>query len=52
MLQFFAINMDNLMDSFLIMGQGMAGIFVVLIVIALLVSLMSKITNRKTDKEK
>lgn len=40
------INMEALMQSFQVMGQGMFGIFVVLIVIALIVLLMSKLTNK------
>ncbi|MFZ2537796.1 MAG: OadG-related small transporter subunit [Oscillospiraceae bacterium] len=42
------VNMADLMDSFLVMGQGMAGIFVVLIIIALIVTLLAKVTNKKT----
>jgi|GEM_PF-663591 len=41
-----SINMTDLINSFRIMGQGMAGIFVVLIVIALIVTLLTKLTNR------
>ncbi len=40
-------NMADLMDSFLVMGQGMAGIFFVLIIIALVVTLLAKVTNKK-----
>lgn len=39
--------MQDLADSFLVMGQGMGGIFIVLIVISLVVLLLSKITNKK-----
>lgn len=41
------MNMQDLADSFLVMGQGMGGIFIVLIVISLVVLLLSKITNKK-----
>lgn len=47
-----AINMEDLMDSFRIMGQGMLGIFVVLVVIALIVLLLTKVTNRPGSKKK
>lgn len=46
------MNMDDLMKSFLLMGQGMAGIFVVLILIALIVALLAKVTNIKKKKDK
>lgn len=41
------INMQDLANSFLVMGQGMGGIFIVLIVIALIVALLTKLTNKK-----
>lgn len=45
------VNMADLMDSFVVMGQGMFGIFFVLIIIALIVTLLSKVTNmKKKDK--
>lgn len=39
--------MENMMQALEMMAQGMAGIFVVLGVIALLVALMQKIDNKK-----
>ena len=39
--------MADLMDSLVLMGQGMAGIFIVLIVISLIVTLLAKVTNKK-----
>lgn len=39
--------MSDLMDSFRVMGQGMGGIFFVLIIIALIVTLLAKVTNKK-----
>ena len=48
---FGAVNMEDLMNSFRIMGQGMLGIFVVLVLIALIVALLAKVTNRKTKEE-
>ena len=41
------INMDVVMEALGIMGKGMLGIFVVIVVIALLVYLLTKITSRK-----
>ncbi len=41
------INMDNVLQALGIMGKGMLGIFVVMILIALIVVLMTKIGNRK-----
>ncbi|WP_268841953.1 OadG-related small transporter subunit [Pseudoflavonifractor phocaeensis] len=41
------MNMTNVSQALDMMGQGMAGIFVVLGAIALLVALMQKIDNRK-----
>ena len=38
---------DNLGDSFAILGQGMASIFVVLGVIALVVGVLKKLDNKK-----
>ena len=38
---------DNLGDSFAILGQGMASIFVVLGVIALFVGVLKKLDNKK-----
>lgn len=46
-------NAQDLMNSFVVMGQGMAGIFIVLITISLIVTLLAKLTNKKnkeTDK--
>ena len=37
----------NLSQAFMLLAQGMAGIFVVLGVIALLVTIMQKLDNRK-----
>ena len=37
----------NLTQAFMLLAQGMAGIFVVLAVIAILVSVMQKIDNKK-----
>lgn len=46
------INMQDLMNSFKLMGQGMLGIFVVLIIIALIVLLLTKLTgSKKKGKE-
>ena len=41
------MNLDNMMATLEMMGQGMLGIFVVLGIIALLVFVMQKIDNRK-----
>ena len=41
------MNMTNVSQALDMMGQGMAGIFVVLGAIALLVAMMQKIDNRK-----
>lgn len=41
------INMDVVMEALGIMGKGMLGIFVVIVVIALLVYVLTKITSRK-----
>ena len=41
------MNMENIIQSLEMMGQGMLGIFVVLGIIALLVAVMQKIDNRK-----
>ena len=41
------VNMADLTDSLVLMGQGMAGIFIVLIVISLIVTLLAKVTNKK-----
>ena len=49
--QFGHINMEDLMDSFRIMGEGMGGIFVVLILIALIVLLLTKLTSRKPKQD-
>lgn len=46
-----AVNMETLMDSFQLMGQGMVGIFVVLILIAIIVSVLTKITANKKDSD-
>ena len=45
------IDMDALMDSFVIMGKGMLGILSVLIVIALIVLLLTKLTSGKANKD-
>lgn len=45
------IDMDALMDSFVIMGKGMLGILSVLIVIALFVLLLTKLTSGKVNKD-
>ena len=42
------INMDVVMEALSIMGKGMLGIFVVIVIIALLVYALTKITSRKT----
>ena len=41
------MNMANIFQALEMMGQGMAGIFVVLGAIALLVAVMQKIDNKK-----
>ena len=41
------MNMENILPALEMMGQGMAGIFVVLGIIALLVALMKKLDNKK-----
>ena len=41
------INMDVVMEALGIMGKGMLGIFVVVVVIALLGYVLTKITSRK-----
>ena len=41
------INMDVVMEALGIMGKVMLGIFVVIVVIALLVYALTKITSRK-----
>ncbi len=41
------MNLDNVLQAVVMLGQGMAGIFVVLGVIALLVLLMHKLDDRK-----
>ena len=41
------MNMDNVVQSLEMMGQGMAGIFVVLGAIALVVAFLKKLDNRK-----
>ena len=41
------INMDVVMEALSIMGNGMLGIFVVIVIIALLVYALTKITSRK-----
>ena len=41
------MNMANIVPALEMMGQGMAGIFVVLGIIALLVALMKKMDNKK-----
>lgn len=40
------INMDVVMEALGIMGKGMLGIFVVIVIIALLVYTLTKITSR------
>lgn len=41
------MNMANITQALEMMGQGMMGIFVVLGIIALLVTLMQKLDNKK-----
>ena len=41
------MNMENLIPAFEMMGQGMAGIFAVLGIIALMVAAMKKLDNKK-----
>lgn len=42
---------ENLSQALLLMGQGMLGIFVVLGVIALMVMLMQKLEQRRSDRQ-
>lgn len=42
--------MENLMDSFQIMGQGMAGIFVTIIIIMLVVWTLAAMDKKSTGK--
>ncbi len=42
-----AINMSALKASLVLMGQGMVGIFVVMLIISLLVAGVSKLSGRK-----
>ena len=44
------VNMSDLMSALRITGQGMLGIFAVLIAISLLVLLLAKLTNKKDDE--
>ena len=39
--------MENVMDALMLSGQGMLGIFFVMIVISLVVHLLAKITGKK-----
>ena len=41
------LNVELFMETLPIMGKGMLGIFVVIVVIALLVYVLTKITSRK-----
>ena len=41
------MNMENILPALEMMGQGMAGIFVVLGIIALMVGAMKKLDNKK-----
>ena len=41
--------MANFMEALGIMGKGMLGIFVVIVVIAVLVYLLTKISSRKSS---
>ena len=43
------MNMDNIMQSLVILAQGMIGIFVVLGVIAILVWAMGKLESKKKN---
>lgn len=44
-------NMTDLMNSLTIMWQGMVGIFVVMVLIAFIVYLLSKIPSKKNNKD-
>lgn len=44
------LDFQNFLDTLPIMGKGMAGIFVVTLVIVFLMWLMNKLTNRKTNE--
>lgn len=41
---------QDLYNSLVLMGEGMAGIFIVLIVIAIIVSLLARFTTPKKNK--
>ena len=43
--------MDNIMIALKIMGQGMLGIFVSIILIALVVAVMGKFSGKKEEKK-
>ncbi len=45
------IDMDALLDSFVIMGEGMGSILGVLIIIALIVLVLTKVTSRPSPKD-
>lgn len=45
------VNMPDLMNSLRVMGQGMAGIFIVLITIALIVTLLARLTSQNKDQK-
>ena len=45
------MNMETIMQSLLLMGQGMLAIFVVIIAIYLVVLLLLKLTSRKKDQK-
>ena len=43
------INIDLVIDCLLIMVQGMVGIFVVILVIWALVTILNRVTGKKSD---
>ena len=43
------INWNNFMDTLVIMGKGMLGIFVTVIIVMIVVFLLSKIGSRKRE---
>lgn len=45
------MNMETIMQTLLLMGQGMLAIFVVIIAIYLVVLLLLKLTGRKKDQK-
>lgn len=38
---------SDLVNAFIVMGEGIGGIFLVMIIIALIVALLTKLTNKK-----